>query len=272
LSVGPFSETIPTCYRQLTYNQPGVSGNRQLTKVDVKKRGIFITLEGIDGTGKTTQHRRLVRYLGGLGYRVCATREPGGTPLGEQIRPFLQGHGRGRPRAARGGGEVASLGPLAELLLLYAARAQHLDEVVRPALGRGDIVVSDRFNDASFAYQGYGRKLGAATVRSVDRIVCGPTQPDLTLVLDLMPRTALRRARRRETRRNSRRSRFEAEGLKFQERVRAGYLAIARQESRRVKLVRADRPVAEVQTEIRRIVERFLGRRGAPRKAVGNKA
>ncbi len=227
----------------------------------MKKRGIFITLEGIDGTGKSTQHRRLVRYLRGLGYRVCATREPGGTPLGEQVRPVLQGHVPGRPRA-RGGDDVASLGPLAELLLLYAARAQHLEEVVRPAIRRGDIVVSDRFNDASLAYQGYGRNLGAGTVRSIDRIVCGRTQPDLTLVLDLAPRTALRRARRRETRRNSRRSRFEAEGVKFQERVRAGYLAIARQEPRRVKVVRADRAVAEVEAEIRSIVDTFLARRG----------
>ncbi len=256
------------------------TGNWRRAKVDVKKQGIFITLEGTDGTGKSTQHRLLVRYLRGLGYRVCATREPGGTPLGDQIRPVLQGHVPGRARAARGGdeprtrrslvrGEAASLDPLAELLLLYAARAQHLEEVVRPAIRRGDIVVSDRFNDASLAYQGYGRKLGVATVRRLDRIVCGPTQPDLTLVLDLAPRTALRRARRRETRRNSRRSRFEAEGLKFQERVRAGYLAIARQEPRRVKVVRADRPVAEVEAEIRRIVERFLGRRGGPQKAVG---
>ncbi len=239
----------------------------------MKKRDVFITLEGIDGAGKSTQHRRLVRYLGGLGYRVCATREPGGTPLGEQIRPVLQGHGPGRPRAAPGGGEprtrtslvrgeAPSLGPLAELLLLYAARAQHLEEVVRPAIRRGDIVVSDRFNDASLAYQGYGRNLGAGTVRSIDRIVCGRTQPDLTLVLDLAPRIALRRARRRETRRNSRRSRFEAEGVKFQERVRAGYLAIARQEPRRVKVVRADRAVAEVEAEIRSIVDTFLARRG----------
>lgn len=238
----------------------------------MKKRGIFITLEGIDGTGKSTQNRRLVRYLRGLGYRVCPTREPGGTPLGEQIRPILLGQARRRARPARGGDEAADLHPLAELLLIYAARAQHLEEVVRPAIRRGDMVVSDRFNDASLAYQGYGRNLGAGTVRSIDRIVCGQTQPDLTLVLDLAPRTALRRARQRETRRNSQKSRFEAAGLKFQERVRAGYLAIARQEPRRVKVARADRPVAEVQAEIRRIVDTFLARWGGPRKAVRQKA
>ncbi len=153
------------------------------------------------------------------------------------------------------------LRPLAELALIYAARAQHLEEVVRPALSRGQIVVSDRFNDASLAYQGYGRKLGVATVRPLDQIICGPTQPDLTLVLDLNPRRARARARRREARRNSRLGRFEAQGLKFQERVRAGYLALARRDLKRIKVVRADRPIGEVQAEIRDLVKAFLAAR-----------
>jgi dTMP kinase len=120
--------------------------------------------------------------------------------------------------------------------------------------------VSDRFNDASFAYQGSGRKLGVKTVRAFDRVVCGRTQADLTIVLDLDPRVALARAQGREIRRNSTRSRFEAAGLEFHQRVRAGYLAIARREPRRVRVVKADRSAAEIQTEIRAIVDAFLAR------------
>lgn len=212
----------------------------------MKKRGIFITLEGIDGTGKSTQMRLLVKHLRARGHRVVVTREPGGTKLGEQIRAILLASQTGR------------VAPLAELALIYAARAQHLEEVVRPALAHGDLVVSDRFNDASLAYQGHGRGLGEATVRAFDRIVCGKTQPQLTLLLDLDPRVALARAQGREMRRNSAHSRFEIQGLKFHQRVRAGYLAIAKRQPRRVKAVSADRPVAEVHIEIRRIVDEFL--------------
>jgi dTMP kinase len=214
----------------------------------LKRRGIFITLEGIDGAGKSTQLRLLVKHLRGRGCRVVATREPGGTRVGEQVRGILLAS------------QTEKLAPLAELALMYAARAQHLEEVVRPALARGEVVVSDRFNDASFAYQGCGRKLGVAAVWAFDQVVCGPTQPDLTIVLDLSPRASLRRAKGREVRRNSVRGRFEAEGLRFHERVRAGYLAIAREDPRRVKVVRADRPVAEVQAEIGSIVDDLLAR------------
>ena len=214
----------------------------------MKRPGLFITLEGIDGTGKSTQYRRLLSYLKQLGYSVCATREPGGTRVGEQIRRILLDS------------SSKTMTALAELVLMYAARAQHLEEVVRPALDRGQVVMSDRFNDASMAYQGYGRKLGTKIVRALDRIVCGMTQPDLTLVLDLAPKVALKRAQGRELRRSSRRGRFEAESLKFHEHVRRGYLAIARQEPKRVKVVKADRHVDEVQSEIRKMVEEFLAR------------
>lgn len=157
--------------------------------------------------------------------------------------------------------ETSRLAPLAELTLVYAARAQHLQEVVRPALARGEIVVSDRFNDASMAYQGYGRRIGPAAVRALDKIICGATQPDLTLILDAVPAVALRRARRREKRRKSRRARFEAQGLNFYRRVRAGYLAIARKEPRRIKLIRTGGPVREVQAEVRRRVDALLEER-----------
>ena len=219
------------------------------TRKHVVKRGIFITLEGIDGTGKSTHFRMLVQHLRRSGHTVRATREPGGTRVGEKVRAIL---------LASRTGKLASL---AELALIYAARAQHLEEVVRPALGRGEIVVSDRFNDASFAYQGFGRELGLGPVRAFDLVVCGSTQPDLTIVLDLDPRIALARAQGREVRRNSTRGRFESQGVRFHERVRRGYLAIARQEPRRVKVIDADRSVADIQHEIRCIVDEFLARR-----------
>jgi len=225
----------------------------------LKKRGIFITLEGIDGTGKSTQMRLLVKHLLDRGRRVVVTREPGGTKLGEQVRAILLASKTGR------------VAPLAELALIYAARAQHLEEVVRPALARGQLVVSDRFNDASLAYQGHGRGLGKVTVRAFDRIVCGRIQPQLTLLLDLDPQVALARAQGRELRRSSAQSRFETQGLKFHQRVRAGYLAIARREPHRVKVVSANRPVAEIQAEIRTIVDEFLWRK-EPRRPSLSKA
>ena len=213
------------------------------------KRSLFITLEGIDGTGKSTQLRLLVQYLRKRGLAVRVTREPGGTKLGERIRKILLASTTNR------------LAPLAELALMYAARAQHLQEVIRPALAKGEIVVSDRYNDASFAYQGCGRELGAATVRACDRIICGRTQPDLTIVLDLAPSLSLKRAQGRESGRKSKQERFELQGMKFHQRVRNAYLAIARKEPRRVKVVQADGPVAEVQAEIRKLLDAFLARR-----------
>ena len=214
----------------------------------MKRRGIFITLEGVDGTGKSTQFRLLVRYLRRRGYRVCATREPGGTKVGEKVRSILLASRTGK------------LAPLAELALMYAARGQHLEEVVRPALARGNVVVSDRFNDASFAYQGYGRRLGVAIVQAFDRVICGRTQPDLTLVFDLDPRAALARAHGREVRRNSRHGRFESQGLAFHQRVRRGYLEIARRDPARVRIVDASRPVKDIQAKVSALVDLFLAR------------
>jgi dTMP kinase len=216
----------------------------------LKRRGLFITLEGMDGCGKSTQHRLLVKHLKKSGLRVKATREPGGTTIGELIRSILLGS------------STEGLAPLAELVLMYAARAQHLEEVIRPALARGEVVVSDRYNDASLAYQGYGRRLGTAAVEALDQVVCGSTQPDLTFVLDLPAYQALKRAKGREMRRSSRHGRFEAESLKFHERVRKGYLKIARGEPRRVKVIRADRPQDEIQSEIRGHVNAILERKG----------
>ncbi len=208
--------------------------------------GLLITFEGLDGTGKSTQLRRAVQYLRQCGHRVVLTREPGGTRVGERVREILLASKTGK------------LAPLAELALMYAARAQLLDEVVRPALARGEVVVSDRYNTASFAYQGYGRELGAATVRAFDRIICGKTQPDLTIILDLEPERSLARAEGRDRQRRSRQDRFERQSLAFHQRVRAGYLAIARKAPRWVKVVRADRSVKEIQGEIRSLLDELM--------------
>jgi len=230
----------------------------------LKLRGFFITLEGIDGAGKTAHFRRLVPYLRRRGYRVCATREPGGTEVGERIRSILVTAAqpvrvrKGRRADSRGGDKKGILDPMAELALMYAARAQHVAEVIRPALERGEIVVSDRYNDSSLAYQGHGRRLGEAVVREMDRVVCGATQPDLTLVLDLDPRVALKRASHRDARQNTKPGRFEAEGLSFEQRVRAGYQALARREPARVRLIASDRPHEEVEADIRQVVEERL--------------
>jgi len=222
--------------------------------------GLFITFEGLDGTGKSTQLSRAVRYIRKCGRRVLVTREPGGTRTGERIRDILLAS------------KIGNLAPLAELALMYAARAQLLEERIRPALARGDIVVSDRYNTASFAYQGYGRELGTATVRAFDRVICGTTQPDLTIVLDLDPERARGRALERGSQRLSRLDRIEAQGLAFHKRVRAGYLAIARSAPERIKLVRADQSIEELQHEIRELIRPLLAGRQQTSKLARLKA
>jgi dTMP kinase len=211
--------------------------------------GLFITFEGIDGTGKSTQLSRAVRYIRKCGHRVLVTREPGGTRTGERIRELLLASKTGK------------LAPLAELALMYAARAQLLEERIRPALARGAIVVSDRYNTASFAYQGYGRGLGTPAVRAFDRVICGTTQPDMTIILDLDPERARGRALERDSQKRSRLDRIEAQGLAFHKRVRAGYLAIARSAPERIKLVPADQSIEELQRQIRELIEPLLAGR-----------
>jgi dTMP kinase len=218
--------------------------------------GLFITFEGLDGTGKSTQLRRAVRYLRSRGHLVMVTREPGGTPTGERIRDILLGSRTHR------------ISPLTELALMYASRAQLLEDVVRPALSRGEVVVSDRYNTASFAYQGCGRELGASTVRAFDRVICGETQPDLTIILDLVPDVALRRALGRDERRRARLDRIELQGLDFHARVRAGYLLAARRAPGRIKVVDANQSIDELQRQIRVLIDPFLaGRRTSEQKS-----
>jgi dTMP kinase len=190
----------------------------------------FITFEGIEGSGKSTQLALAAERLRGAGRTVRATREPGGTPIAEKIRQVLMD-------AAH-----AELEPMAEWLLLEAARAQHVAEVVRPALAGGAFVLCDRFSDSTEAYQVAGRGLDAAMVSGLDARVRDGVAPDLTLVYDLDPREGLARAKRRD----AGAGRFESAALAFHERVRAGFLAIARREPARVAVIAVDGDAASV--------------------------
>ena len=199
----------------------------------MSRRGKFITFEGLDGTGKSTQMRKLAAVLREAGHKVIETREPGGTPTAEKIRKVLLDSG------------TAGLAPLAEMALMFASRAQHIAEVIEPGLAAGNIVLCDRFTDSTEAYQGSGRRLGSEPVRELHRILCGDLQPDLTILMDSNPHASVRRARRRNQRasKSSSRShdenRFEQETRSFFGRVREGYLAIAKREPKRVVVVDA---------------------------------
>ena len=180
---------------------------------------MFITLEGIEGSGKTTAVAGLVAYLEGEGHVCTVTREPGGTPFGRRLRSILLDPDSG------------DIDPAAELLLYCADRVQHVRKVIRPALAAGRIVVCDRYMDATLAYQGGARGLGMALIRDMHHLVLPPLQPDVTLLFDLDPRVGLARAWAAVEggQRHRRESRFETEALAFHETVRANYLALARE-------------------------------------------
>ncbi|MHB2166324.1 dTMP kinase [Alsobacter sp. R-9] len=188
-------------------------------------RGRFITFEGGEGAGKSTQCAALAERLGGLGLRVIRTREPGGSPRAEEIRSVILS------------GTAARLGPLAEALLFYAARADHLAATIRPALARGDWVVCDRFSDSTRAYQGAAGGVKADVLAALERIVVGEDRPDLTVILDLPAAVGLERAARR--RGDGETDRFEQEALSFHEALREGFLAIAAREPGRCVVIDA---------------------------------
>ena len=198
-------------------------------------RGMLITFEGVEGSGKTTQARHLAAFLDGRGRRVRLTREPDGTALGQAVRALFEA---GAPGPA----------PLAEMFLFLAARQQHVAEVIRPALEGGAVVVSDRYVDATVAYQGYGRGVDPETIRELNLIATGGVLPDLTILLDLAPALGIRRIAGRAH------DSFETLGLDFHERVRQGYLEIARAEKERVAVVGGDQAEAEVRDAIRALV------------------
>lgn len=201
---------------------------------------MFITLEGIEGSGKSTQIQSVVRWLTAAGWECLATREPGGTPIGGRIRSILL-HPDNR-----------DLAPTAELLLYAADRVQHVETVVRPALAAGKAVVCDRYFDATLVYQGYARGLDGKLIRRLHQWVCGGLMPDLTLLLDLPAEEGLARAWRRlhADAGLTRESRFEKEKLAFHQRVRAGYLELARREPRRFVIIDAAVAAPAVQRQI----------------------
>ena len=216
-------------------------------------RGRFITFEGLDGCGKSTQLAKLSAALTAQGLSVVVTREPGGTPTGDKIRQLLLDT------------KTSSLTPMAELALMFAARAQHIAEVIQPALAEGKIVLCDRFTDSTEAYQGGGRKLGSQPVLALHRILCGSLWPELTILMDSDVAASVDRARRRNRthsakggRGKSDENRFEQESRAFFGRVRSAYLAIAEREPQRMVVVDARGTPNETHRRIVEVVRRKL--------------
>ncbi|HVM93755.1 MAG TPA: dTMP kinase [Terriglobales bacterium] len=214
-------------------------------------RGKFITFEGLDGSGKSTQIEKLARALRGHGIAVTVTREPGGTSTGEKIREVLL-HST-----------TSGLSPMTEMALMFASRAQHIHQVIQPALAEGRVVLCDRFTDSTEAYQGGGRKLGTKSVLALHEILCGGLQPDLTILLDNEVGVSVGRARRRNrqykvTRPEKDENRFEQENRAFFGRVRVAYLAIANREPQRVQVVDARGTPQQTHAKIIDLVKKKL--------------
>jgi dTMP kinase len=216
-------------------------------------RGRFITFEGLDGCGKSTQLEKLAAVLRKQDVSVVTTREPGGTPTGEKIRSVLLDT------------RTAGLSPFAELALMFASRTQHIQEVIQPALAEGHMVLCDRFTDSTEAYQGGGRKLGSKPVLELHRVLCGDMQPDLTILMDSDVAASVERARRRNKahasangRGKGDENRFEQESRAFFGRVRHAYLAIAKREPQRIVVVDARGPAGETHAKIAEAVLRKL--------------
>ena len=216
----------------------------------MSRRGKFITFEGLDGTGKSTQLRKLAETLRAAGHKVVETREPGGTATGERIRRVLLDS------------RTAGLSSMAEMALMFASRAQHIAEVIEPGLAAGSIVLCDRFTDSTEAYQGAGRKLGSKPVLELHRVLCGGLWPDLTILLDSDPAKSVGRARRRNQAKGAGKAhdenRFEQENRAFFGRVREGFMAIAKREPQRVVLVDASGTPGQTQGKIVEAVRRKL--------------
>lgn len=208
-------------------------------------RGRFITVEGGEGAGKSSNLNFIREFLEAKAIDVVFTREPGGTTLGEEIRDLLLGH------------RHTGMADDTELLLIFAARAEHLARTIRPALESGKWVLCDRFTDASYAYQGGGRGIDAKHIQVLEKWVQVDLRPDLTLLLDLPVETGLERAGRR-----SAPDRFELEARSFFQRVRLAYLDIAEREPQRVKVIDASVPLPQVQKQIAQALRTMLGEHG----------
>jgi dTMP kinase len=207
-------------------------------------RGTFITLEGGEGAGKSTQLAAIRAHLEKAGFDVVITREPGGTARAEKIRELL---------LAR---DEESMPLMCELLLMFAARSTHIENVIAPALGRGTWVICDRFTDASYAYQGAGRSVPREHIAALESMVQGSLRPDLTLLFDASVETTLQRARARNA--GAVADRFESEQFEFFRRVREGYLQIAAAEPERVQVIDASGDVEAVRAQVQFVIDRFI--------------
>ncbi|MGB5568109.1 MAG: dTMP kinase [Sedimenticolaceae bacterium] len=201
----------------------------------------FVTVEGIEGAGKTTCLDLIEQRIRRHGHRLLVTREPGGTPLGEDLRKLLLGH------------RHEGMADDTELLLMFAARAEHLSARIEPALAAGSWVLCDRFTDATYAYQGYGRGVDLGRIATLESWVQGDRRPDLTLIMDLPVELGLERAGRRSTP-----DRFESQALEFFQRVREGYLALAAAAPERFRVIDAARSFSEVSRQVAGVLDDFL--------------
>jgi len=213
---------------------------------------LFITFEGVEGSGKTTQIRRLEGYLTRKGIPCKVTREPGGPPISEKIRKILLNP------------DHREMVPLSELFLYEAARAQHVKEVIEPLLKKGVMVLCDRFSDATIAYQGFGRKLNLGLIKNLNRLSTQGRKPDVTFLLDCPSDLGLRRAvRRNQRQRKEKEERFEREKIQFHHRVRRGYLSLAKKDPQRVKVIDTRKGPDKVFETIRDIVDNLIGFKGS---------
>ena len=209
---------------------------------------VLITVEGVEGSGKSTQCARLEQHLSGRGLQVVRTSEPDGTPLGLRVRALFEAHG---PTPT----------PLTQAFLFMAARQEHVTRVIAPALARSAVVISDRYADATVAYQGYGQGMDVQTIRELNMLATGGVLPDLTLVLDLDPAAGMRRIHGRAL------DAFEKMDTAFHRRVREGYLEIARADKNRVVVLDAARDADALHADVVRAVDELLARRGGVRGA-----
>lgn len=205
------------------------------------EKGQFITIEGIEGVGKSTLISFIADYLRKKGISILTTREPGGTPTAERIRELIVHKSE----------DLLSI--QAELLLLFAARAEHVVKVIRPTLGNGTWVICDRFTDSTYVYQGRGRGISKALIGKLENFVQGTLRPDLTILFDLDPSIALERAKQR-----GKRDRFEEEDVAFFTKLRASYLALARIFPNRFRVIEANRPIESIQEELKSVCDVFL--------------
>lgn len=202
------------------------------------EKGLFITLEGADGCGKTTQLNLLKEYLTSRGYEIVVTREPGGKGLGEKLREILLNYD----------GEVSDR---CEAFLYLADRAQNIDTIIKPAINSGKIVLCDRHTDSSVAYQGYGREQNIDNINMLNELAVNGVHPDLTIVFDIDTETSMARV-------GAEKDRLESAGIEFHKRVRNGYLEIAKKNSQRIKVVDASQTIEDVQRDVIKIVEEVL--------------